>query len=514
MAFLCLATISLPTAIFSVWRMEALEKRLQEINMQYIPFLRVLSQLENHQFLFEYDVNRALLEKRNQLDRHHADLIKKKLSTLIRSFSKKGRRKNEELEHNLKRLQFQFEKFLFNSKALLKKEITNEEKQKFSKSRALFKAELHRQIKTYDKKIRLLSLSIQKDMSNTLISIIVLFTGFLVFLLLLLLWVEKMFRPLQNLTELVRNISQRGLWKKDSIVLQSFIRGKDEISMFSQEFNRMASSLIGRTEQLEKQKEKLEKAHKEMTKQNEELRKTKTNLIHQEKLGLIGKLSAQMAHEIRNPLNAISLHLESLEFDLENIHPNLPESKETVSAMKKEIKRLSNITHSYLELAKKPQLQLSSVNINTLLQETLTLYTPLLKDKDIALDLELEKNIPPIQLDSKNIKIVIGNLIRNSYEALENTKKDARSKKIKISSHFNRITSIVELVFSDTGTGISQEDRVSVFSPFFTTKAQGTGLGLSHSKQIVDAHAGEIYFGTAVNLGTSFYLHLPSRKAS
>lgn len=493
--------------------MEAMEERLEAVNMQYIPFLRVLGQLENHQILFEYDVNRALLEKRSQLDRHHADLIGKKIDTLTRSFSKQGKRENKELEINLKKLRSQFEYFLFSSKALLKKEVSEGLKQEFSQSRAVFKAGLRDQIKSYDKKIRNLSLSIQKDISKTLISVIVLFTVFLFFMLFLLFWMEKMFQPLQNLTKLVKDISKRGLKKGDSSVLQSFIKGKDEISVFSQEFNRMASSLIGRTEQLERQKEKLEKAHNKMKKQNEELRRTKTNLMHQEKLGLVGKLSAQMAHEIRNPLNAISLHLEGLEFELDSTRANDPELRDSLGAMKKEIRRLSSITHSYLELAKKPQLKFSFADVNALLKETLALYTPLLKDRKIELDMKLEEGIPYIPLDSKSMKVVIGNLIKNSCEALEDMEENSKNKKISISSRLNRKDAAVELIFSDTGMGIPQKDRLSIFSPFFTTKACGTGLGLSHSKQIVDAHAGEISFCSTRSSGASFYLHLPLREA-
>ena len=325
--------------------------------------------------------------------------MEKKIGALTRIFSR-DKDKVPRLRKSLKTLSERFSDYSFSIEQLFQKDIPLNAEQKFSFDRGNFKSELKSLTRKADKEVRQLSLSVQSEMSSTVSAVAALFAVFLLFSAGMVLWVGRAFHPLIQLQNLVKEISARGLRDSDRETLQSIGVGGDEISTFAHEFGKMASSVIDRNNEIDAQKSNLEKAHVEMAKQNELLRKTKTKLMHQEKLGFVGKLAAQMAHEIRNPLNAIGLHLESLEFDVDNPSSDF---MDTVSCMKQEIDRLSVVSRSYLDLAKKPKLDFSSIDIHKLIRETLNLYKPILVESKVSVDQKMS-DVPQVWADEKSFK--------------------------------------------------------------------------------------------------------------
>lgn len=235
---------------------------------------------------------------------------------------------------------------------------------------------------------------------------------------------------------------------------------------------------------------------------------TKNQLLAAERLAAVGRLSAQVAHEIRNPLSAIGLNAEllgdELTQDLEE--PRRSEAAKLLRAITAEVERLTEVTEGYLRLTRLPRPNRRPIDVNQLVGDLLTMLRPELRAHHIEVSLELAS--PPAQAlaDPGQIRQALLNVLRNSREAMS----DGGS--IRVTTRER--AAIVEIEVRDHGPGIAPEVLPRVFEPFFSTKVAGTGLGLSLTRQILLEHSGDIEVANAADGGTRVYITLPAAGPS
>jgi signal transduction histidine kinase len=232
-------------------------------------------------------------------------------------------------------------------------------------------------------------------------------------------------------------------------------------------------------------------------KRREELKKAQAELIQANKYKVIGELAAGIAHEIRNPLGSIQGSLEILRKDYQ------PEDSkyEFLNILLKEVKRLNKAITDFLNYAKPALPNLIDTDINQLISETVLILSPQAVKKGVSFKTELEKNLPRIKADPSQLKQAFINLILNSLEAVED------KGEITISAHQDK--NRLKIVFQDNGKGMSEETKNKIFTPFFSTKEGGTGLGLGIVERIVQNHKGEIKVESTLGKGTVFTLSFP-----
>ncbi|MFO0660007.1 MAG: protoglobin domain-containing protein [Polyangiaceae bacterium] len=215
-----------------------------------------------------------------------------------------------------------------------------------------------------------------------------------------------------------------------------------------------------------------------------DIRATERRVRNAERLAAVGTMAAGLAHEIRNPLNAASLHLALLDRALRNL-PSAPDvARESTAVVKDEIHRLSTLVNEFLEFARPRPLNLNPMDVLPLLQRVVDLVQP---DADGAhISLVFEKPTHPLvaAVDAERFHQVILNLVRNAMDAVTGT-----SRKI-VTVRARRVAERVEIDVEDTGPGFPE--NAPIFDAFFTTKKGGTGLGLALVHRLVDGHSGSV----------------------
>jgi len=238
------------------------------------------------------------------------------------------------------------------------------------------------------------------------------------------------------------------------------------------------------------------------------LKETQEQLIQSEKLQAIGRLASGIAHEVKNPLGII---LQSTNY-LEEKCPR--EEKEILKLIKENIKRADKIINVLVDFSKATKLDLSAQDINSILEDSLSLVLFQIKLKNIEIIKELKDNLPKVMVDKRRIEQVFVNLLLNAFEAMpEGGKLYLRTYERKlVKSDFKQELvnekdlgkSAIFIEIEDTGVGIPEENLKIIFEPFFTTKGpeRGTGLGLAVTKNIIDLHKGLINIESKVGKGT------------
>lgn len=275
------------------------------------------------------------------------------------------------------------------------------------------------------------------------------------------------------------------------------ITSKDEIGVLADEFHRMAQALGERERNLAQKREELEEAYRELQISSE-------RLLRSERLAAIGQLAAQITHEIRNPLNAIGLNLELLEEDIQQL-PNSSEGIAVLQATLDEVERLTLITEEYLRFARLPPPRLESADINPILQDTMEFLSSELLERGIHWDIQLAPSLPLINVDLQQLRQALLNLLRNAMQAADS--ETGREGELFVSTEV--LENGVEIVIRDNGPGIPQEIQEEIFDPFYSTKEEGTGLGLPLTQQIIVGHGGSIVCHSEGGQGTSFVMVFP-----
>ncbi|MCS7230008.1 MAG: ATP-binding protein [Candidatus Kryptonium sp.] len=229
-----------------------------------------------------------------------------------------------------------------------------------------------------------------------------------------------------------------------------------------------------------------------------EKRKIQDELIQTEKLASLGRLSASIAHEIRNPLSAININLQFL---VRKFQEGTQERKYLDLALEG-VRRIEKIVEATLNFARPSKPNVKEENINDVINATLPLVEISTLKKKIEIMTKLEPDLPKVKIDFKQIQQVILNILTNAVDAINDVGQ------ICIKSYLAEEggTNYVVVSISDTGCGIPKDELTKIFEPFYTKKSDGTGLGLAISKQVMNHHDGKIEVESEVNRGTTFYL--------
>lgn len=238
----------------------------------------------------------------------------------------------------------------------------------------------------------------------------------------------------------------------------------------------------------------------------EELR-TKARLIQSERLAAIGRMAAHVTHEVRNPLSSIGLNVDLLDDELEG---SGEEARSLLRAIHGEIDRLTDVTDEYLRLARLPRPSLVPDDLGDLLRELAAFVGPEMQAAGVALELDVPADLPPVALDEAQLRQALLNLLRNAREAMPG---GGRVRVVAREVDDGDLRPGVRLAIEDSGEGIAPEARERIFELFFTTKEQGTGLGLPLTQQIVLAHGGRVLCRGRDGGGTVFELWFPAEAA-
>ncbi len=281
-------------------------------------------------------------------------------------------------------------------------------------------------------------------------------------------------RPIHNVVNAARRVAAG-----DLTLLNVTADRKDEIGELTQSFNFMVQKL-------------------------REERALEEKLREAEHLSGIAQLARGIAHEIRNPLNFISLsidHLREKYAPLENVEKEKFES--FIASIKHEIQRLNKLVGDFLDYGKPLKLSLQEVDMGSLINEIIALIWAKAEKDGIKIHYQCGE-FPKLYLDPELIKTCIFNIILNAFQAMP------AGGDLTVST--NASDSRASVVIEDTGTGVSKENMPKLFEPFFSTKTTGLGLGLAMTKRVVEEHGGKVDFQSIEGKGSTVTISLPITK--
>lgn len=291
----------------------------------------------------------------------------------------------------------------------------------------------------------------------------------LVLLTVLLVLVE---RPLRDLERTIERVRQGDLQAR-----VDFARRDDDVGELGRQFNEMV-------QQLDANRAEIERLH-----QNE--------MARAEHLATLGELATGLAHEIRNPLAGIAGVVEVMSHQLP---PDTP-SRAVLSDVQEEIVHIQRILNDLLAYARPRPPQFHLADLNATAEQAVLLARQQTRAKPIEILFQPDATLPQLAHDPAQIQQVLLNLVLNGIQAIP----ERGTVRVTTSQHDNELVVRV----ADTGCGIDPDALPRIFKPFFTTRTEGTGLGLPLAKGIIEAHAGSIEVTSKVGKGTEFSVHLP-----
>ena len=237
---------------------------------------------------------------------------------------------------------------------------------------------------------------------------------------------------------------------------------------------------------------------------NQEMEAAMGRLARAEQLAAVGRLSAKMAHEVRNPLGAISLNVDMLGDIIRGLTgPAGGEAQEVLHGIRQEVRALADLTEEYLIAARLPRPRLEKDSVNELVTELVDFLRPVAARQGVSIAVSLDEDLPSLSFDGAMLRQAMRNLIRNAMEVLPN------GGRVELSTRCEGHDAVITV--ADNGPGIVPDAADRLFEPFFTTKPGGTGLGLSIAEQIVREHGGEISLASQPDTGARFVIRLPLR---
>lgn len=228
--------------------------------------------------------------------------------------------------------------------------------------------------------------------------------------------------------------------------------------------------------------------------------RTKEALIRSERLAAIGRMSAHVTHEIRNPLSSIGLNAEMLE-----AAAGEPDAQTLCQAIIREVDRLTAITEEYLKFARLPRPELRDADVKELLETIGSFVRRDCEAANVRLEVEVQADLPAIQIDADQIRQAILNLVRNGKESMPEGGV--------LTLGARRREDHLEVYVRDEGGGIEAEVLDRIFDPFYSTKLTGTGLGLALCQQIVTEHGGHLGVTSEMGQGSEFRIEMPWRQS-
>lgn len=295
-------------------------------------------------------------------------------------------------------------------------------------------------------------------------------------ILLILFLARRYTHPIQRLVIKVRKVSEGDL----SVHVP--VESNDEVGELASSFNEMVEQLRER--------------------------KTLEDRLHEaEQLSRLGQLSAGIAHEIRNPLNYISLAIDHLKSSLKNAPlENRDEIERIADTIKEEVRKANYMVLSFMNYGRPLKLRRSFIAYSILVERALNVLRDKLKEQNVTVALNIPEDLPPLCCDPELMRNCLFNFITNGAQSMTD------GGVVELGASFDE--GLFRLTFTDHGKGIASEDIDKIFQPYFTTKEAGIGLGLAITERIVREHGGEIEVKSSQEEGTTFTVILPNEIGS
>jgi signal transduction histidine kinase len=233
---------------------------------------------------------------------------------------------------------------------------------------------------------------------------------------------------------------------------------------------------------------------------------SQAHLIQSEKLAVVGKLAAGVAHSVRNPLTSVKMRLFTLERGLQMT----PTQKEDLEVISEEIRNIDTILRHFLEYARPPKLKMQLASASDVVDMTLQLLKYRFDAYQTRVVIERTQRLPEIRIDTDQVKEALVNLMVNACEAMG---EGGMIRIIEQTGVRQAIGESVLIAISDDGPGIPAGLHEQIFEPFFSSKEEGSGLGLSIAKRIVEEHGGQIHVQSKEGVGVTFLIALPLKEA-
>jgi len=302
-------------------------------------------------------------------------------------------------------------------------------------------------------------------------------------------------KPVTTLSDAMGTVAQGDLG------LTVTATSEDEIGLLVRDFNEMTRELKSTREIVEEWTTTLER---EIAKKTVELKRSQDKLIQAEKLAALGRLAADVAHEIRNPLTAIGGFARRLYKSATG-----EKEKERAEVIVSEVDRLEKILRDVLTFSRDARSHLEKQSIGELVFDVVKMHENECSEQSVSVEVMIEQGLPPVLMDRDQVRQALTNLIANALDAMPG----GGTLKITTGSEVLHDVRYVFLKVSDTGQGIADDKLPLIFEPFYTTKqiGRGTGLGLSITNKIMEEHGGFIRTESKEGVGSAFSLYFPQQ---
>jgi nitrogen fixation/metabolism regulation signal transduction histidine kinase len=282
--------------------------------------------------------------------------------------------------------------------------------------------------------------------------------------------VRRLLQPIRSLVQGMERVS------KGEFDCQIKVKAKDELKLLVDAFNQMMV----------------------------DLRESRQKLIEAERKATWQQIARRLAHEIKNPLTPIQLSIYQLRKRYSEKLGEKEAFHQYTEVILEEVEHLKKLVAEFSTFAREPKLKRVKCSLKELLEKVLILYKESFNAARIKVNFQADKDLPPAVVDQEQLKRVFQNIIKNALQAMLE-----RGGELKIEMRKSSEDNFLTLAFADNGCGIKKRDLSRIFTPYFSTKKEGTGLGLFISKQIIEAHGGKIKIETEEGKGTQVMLELP-----
>jgi two-component system, NtrC family, sensor kinase len=497
-------------SIYAVVQVHHIGRSLELTSRTYLPLTKLASQLETVQSHRSRDTGRLLEEREARVQtilisiarRHFPKVVREKLD-LGTEIARTGRERSiesadaeflAEVEAWLDRLGTLYDGYDATAEALYRLIEDGGAVNELGADGARLADELRRAERRIEREIKDLGRALEgkvteqvrrteAEESRVTFTILLLSLTAVLVAFAVILFAQRTLRPIRRLTEGVQDV-RRGDFER-----RVDVDGQDEIADLAREFNAMARALAEREAELVSQR---------------------TALLRAERLAAVGQMAAQVSHEVRNPLSSIGLNAELMADELAAARFDDParaeEARVLLQAIAAEVDRLTEITEEYLRFARMPRPTLEAEDVNAVVRDVLAFIGGEMRAAGIAVDTDLEADLPLALSDEGQLRQALLNLLRNAREALA-----GRPGQVRVTTRAEE--GRVSITVADDGPGIPPEDRERIFDPFVSTKEGGTGLGLPLIQQIMTEHGGSVSCESEVGRGTTFRLCLRKAEA-